>query len=98
MPAAAVRALIAARLGPANRVAAQLGQISLRSHQIAAASRLLALIDKYGGALLADPVGLGKTYTALSVARALNGPTCVAAPAALRDMWTSAAASCEVEI
>ena len=36
------------------------------------ARRAVAAIRRYGGALLADPVGTGKTYVALAVAAALN--------------------------
>src|SRR5688500_11656736 len=35
--------------------------------------RVLAAIARYGGALLADPVGTGKTYVALAAAAAVNG-------------------------
>ncbi|HWJ21055.1 MAG TPA: helicase-related protein, partial [Gemmatimonadaceae bacterium] len=66
-----------------------LGSITLRSHQADAARRLARALDDFGGALLADEVGLGKTYTALAVARSASRPL-VVAPAALRDMWRAA--------
>jgi len=40
----------------------------LAPHQCAAVERALALIDRYGGAILADDVGLGKSYVAARVA------------------------------
>jgi hypothetical protein len=70
---------------------ARLGDIFLRDHQSEAASRLRHAIDRFGGALLADDVGLGKTYTALAAARH-SGSILVVAPAALSGMWESALA------
>jgi hypothetical protein len=50
--------------------------------------RLLAALDRFGGALLADPVGAGKTYVALAVAAALAPRATVAiVPAALVAQW-----------
>ena len=42
----------------------------LAPHQVPAAERLSAIIGRHGGALLADAVGLGKSYVALAVALA----------------------------
>jgi superfamily II DNA or RNA helicase len=68
-----------------------LGRIELRTHQVDAAERLVAMIERSGGAMLAEPVGLGKTYTALAVAARLGAERVVAAiPAALREMWAAA--------
>ncbi len=55
--------------------------------------QVLAAISRYGGALLADPVGTGKTYVALAAAGAVNGsrPTVCLVPAALREQWSHAA-------
>ena len=74
----------------------QLGNISLRDHQHDAAARLRRAVQLYGGALLADEVGLGKTYTALATARDL-GPVLIVAPAALVSMWQTALANARVE-
>ena len=41
--------------------------------QHTALRRVLAAIARYGGALLAEPVGTGKTYVALAAARAVRG-------------------------
>ncbi|MDQ3998511.1 MAG: DEAD/DEAH box helicase, partial [Gemmatimonadota bacterium] len=65
------------------------GTIRLRPHQIDAAARLGRLLAESGGALLADEVGLGKTYVALALARDARKPVIVA-PAALLPMWRAA--------
>jgi superfamily II DNA or RNA helicase len=67
----------------------RLGSIRLRPHQLDAAARLARLIHDCGGALLADEVGLGKTYVALALARDATRPL-VVAPAGLLPMWRSA--------
>ena len=81
-----VRAAIAAEFLPACGIDNRLGEIRLAPHQLDAVSRLLALLDEHGGALLADETGMGKTYVALAIARAI-GDALIVAPAALRDMW-----------
>lgn len=78
-------------LGAVGDVPATLGEVTLRPHQRTAARRLRELLDRHGGALLADPVGMGKTYTALAVA-ALDQEVLIVAPAALREMWRGALA------
>lgn len=67
----------------------KLGEVILAPHQREAAARLLAIMARHGGALLADDVGLGKTYIALAVAREYERCT-VLAPPALLPMWTAA--------
>src|SRR5881275_1980751 len=42
----------------------------LAPHQVPAAERVMSIIARHGGALLADEVGLGKSYVALAVALA----------------------------
>ena len=66
----------------------RLGTVTLHVHQAEAVERIRALLDTTRGALLADDVGLGKTFTALAIARDLA--TIVLAPAALRETWTAA--------
>ena len=61
-----VRARIASHHGVDLPTDARLGDIVLRDHQREAAARLRRAIDRFGGALLADEVGLGKTFTALA--------------------------------
>ncbi len=68
---------------------ARLGEIVLREHQREAAGRLRLAIDRYGGALLADEVGLGKTFTALAAARDA-ATLLIVAPASLASMWRTA--------
>jgi superfamily II DNA or RNA helicase len=54
--------------------------------------RVLAAIRRHHGALLADPVGTGKTYVALAVAAAVNrGSTACLVPAALMGQWRATA-------
>jgi len=75
----------------------QLGTVSLRAHQVAAVAELRAVIDTMGGALLADAVGLGKTFVALALAGAARQPL-VVAPAGLRGMWEHAASRAGVRV
>jgi superfamily II DNA or RNA helicase len=87
--ARAVRAAIAASLtndGPSN---SPLGDVTLHSHQRRAVTRIQAALVEFGGAVLADATGLGKTYVALAVAREAQSPIIVA-PAGLREMWRAA--------
>src|SRR3989454_562222 len=59
----------------------------LAGHQCPAAERLTAILVLYGGALLADAVGLGKSYVALAVALARRESFALAAPAVLAPQW-----------
>jgi len=59
----------------------------LAPHQEPAARRLDAMLDRYGGALLADAVGLGKSYVALAVALARNELFALVVPAVLVNQW-----------
>ncbi len=70
---------------------ARVGSVTLRPHQMEAVGRILSAIDEFGGALLCDQVGMGKTFVALALCGYDGG--CVVAPAVLRDMWMSAADS-----
>lgn len=72
-----------------------LGEIRLRPHQTSGARAIAAAITEFGGALLADDPGLGKTFTALAVARRYDDAL-IAAPASLREMWRGALASTRV--
>ena len=69
--------------------AAELGDITLLPHQRDAVARIRTAIRAHHGALLADDVGLGKTYTALAVASTYQ-QVHVIAPAALQPMWRTA--------
>lgn len=68
----------------------RIGSVTLHAHQLSAARRLLAAIEEFGGALLADEVGMGKTFVALAVTRKFRS-SIVIGPAALRDMWSEQA-------
>lgn len=84
-------ARIATALLPAP-VPATVGDIALHTHQRDAAARILAILTRHGVALLADDVGLGKTYAALAVAEHY-AHVGIIAPATLLPMWRSAIAA-----
>lgn len=69
----------------------------LLSHQVDAARRLAGMLSTFHGAILADAVGLGKTYVALALAQRAGGAS-VIAPAALASQWHRAAARHRVSI
>ena len=89
------RALVAAACS-ATAVDAELGGITLRDDQRRIAGRVIAAMARDGGCLLADDVGQGKTFVALTVARAWNRPL-VISPAALRSTWQDAMRRARVE-
>lgn len=61
---------------------------ALASHQRDAVKRVLALLDRFGGAILADDVGLGKSFVAAAVACELHDHAIeVILPAALLAQW-----------
>jgi len=68
------------------------GDVTLQPHQLAAVHQLRDAIAEFGGALLCDEVGMGKTFVALALAHA-TARTLVIAPAALRTMWLTSAAT-----
>lgn len=72
----------------------------LRADQRLSFARALAAVRRYGGALLADGVGTGKTFIGLAVAAAVEPgkPIHVLAPAALLPQWRKAASAAGVEI
>ncbi len=92
-----VRAAIARHVIGAAEHATVLGTVSLHRHQCDAVIRLRELIRHHGGALLADEVGLGKTYVGLAVAAEVGRPV-VVAPAALRAMWRGASERTGVDL
>ncbi len=73
------------------------GVITLRPHQLTAVARVEAALAEFGGALLCDEVGTGKTFIALAAARR-SRRTLVVAPASLRDMWHHAAEQSAVPV
>jgi superfamily II DNA or RNA helicase len=60
--------------------------------------RALRALTDHGGALLADPVGSGKTYVALAVAEAHRAPATCLVPAVLAAQWRTVAAKLGVAI
>lgn len=80
--------LVASMAAPARRVE----EPKLAPHQIVAADAILALIDRFGGATLADEAGLGKSWVAAAVAAHLAAqgvqPELIA-PASLVAQWTA---------
>jgi superfamily II DNA or RNA helicase len=93
--AAEVRRLIAGGvLHSRESIPTRLGSVTLHPHQRDAVSRLCALIDQHGGAMLAEPVGVGKTYAALATAARLDNSILIAAPASLRAMWHESLERC----
>ena len=84
--ATAVKAVIAeVFLGP-PLPQQNLGTVTLRPHQASAVNRLRSAIGAFGGALLCDEVGMGKTFVAAAIAKDYHSPLIVA-PASLRTMW-----------
>ena len=92
--AAQARAAIATLVGDNGPGSIRLGNIELEMHQVSAVTRIRKAIDEFGGALLCDPVGTGKTYVALAVAPA-DEEILVVAPAVLRKMWMQASSVTE---
>jgi hypothetical protein len=84
-----VRARIARVIVGSEKPCAQLGAITLKPHQQSAVTRAEAAIDEFGGVLLCDDVGLGKTFVATAIARGFPRVVIVA-PAALASMWRDA--------
>jgi superfamily II DNA or RNA helicase len=97
-PASHVVAALAASLAPPE--AAADAPEWLWPMQRLAFRRALAALERYGGALCADPVGTGKTYVALAAARWINGrrSTICLVPAGLRHQWQQAAARTGVPV
>jgi len=93
---AAARAVMA-RAWLAPDAAATLGSVTLRPHQREAIARARVALEAHGGALIADDVGLGKTFIALAIAAEARRPL-VVGPAALRMMWSHACAQTGVHV
>ncbi len=75
----------------------RVGAFTLRPAQRDTVDAISAAFDAFGGALLADPPGTGKTIIALAVAARHDGAL-VLAPATLRAQWLRAAARARVAI
>jgi helicase-like protein/SNF2 domain-containing protein len=90
VPGATARAVMA-RAWLAPDATPTLGGVTLRPHQREAIARARIALAEHGGALIADDVGLGKTFIALAIASDARRPL-VVGPAALRAMWSHACA------
>ena len=91
------RAVISALAADDDANSIDLGRVKLHPHQVSAVLRLRRSIAEFGGALLCDPVGTGKTYIALAIASP-GEAALVAAPAVLRQMWLQASSLAERSI
>jgi hypothetical protein len=86
------RAAIAACLLGEEPEELRVGDITLHPHQRSAVTRIRRTLSMYGGALLCDDVGLGKTYVALALAASYDS-VAIVAPATLFPMWHHALAT-----
>ncbi len=89
------RRLRGALLGPAD--AEWKPPTWLWPHQVDAARRIAGSIKAFGGALLCDAVGLGKTYTGLAIATRYRS-VLVSAPAVLNRQWTQVSNQLGIEL
>lgn len=87
--APAVRARIARIILGTELAESRLGAIRLHPHQLAAVGRIEQALHEFGGALLSDEVGMGKTFVALAVARGFR-QVHIIGPAVLEQMWQTA--------
>ena len=91
-----MRARIARVMLGSETNCARLGAITLKPHQQSAVTRAEAALDEFGGVLLCDDVGLGKTFVATAIARRFSSNVIVA-PAALASMWRDALLTTETD-
>jgi len=59
----------------------------LAEHQIEAVSRAIAAIEAFGGVILADEAGLGKSFVAAAVGKRFSGEVELIVPASLVVQW-----------
>ena len=69
----------------------------LAAHQRPAVTRLAAILARYGGALLADAPGLGKSHVAMAVALGRGEPFTLVVPAVLGPQWKQLCRRFEVD-
>ena len=63
----------------------------LREWQILAAEKLTSIVNSVGAAVEGSDMGVGKTYSAIAVARELNVPFAVVCPKAVKNQWQKVA-------
>ena len=68
----------------------------LADHQIDAVERALEILGAFGGVVLADDVGLGKSFVAAEVARRLGCETELIVPASLVAQWREFSLAAEI--
>src|SRR5690349_17515246 len=66
--------------------------------QLRSFRRAVAALDRFGGALIADPVGSGKTYVALAAAAVRRRPAVCLVPAMLAAQWKEVAGRLDVKL
>jgi hypothetical protein len=96
-PATARTCLALARGAHAPAMSARTPPPWLRPEQHASWRRTVAAIEGWGTAILAEPVGTGKTWIALAVAHALGERVVIVVPAVLQVQWRDACARSGVE-
>ncbi|HEY2325157.1 MAG TPA: DEAD/DEAH box helicase, partial [Thermoanaerobaculia bacterium] len=69
----------------------------LADHQVEAVRRAVAAIDAFGGVILADEVGLGKSFVAAAVAKRFAGEIDLIVPASLVTQWQRTLRQFQVE-
>jgi superfamily II DNA or RNA helicase len=69
----------------------------LAEHQIEAVSRAIAAINAFGGVILADEVGLGKSFVAAAMAKRFAGEIDLIVPASLVTQWQRTLRQFQVE-
>jgi hypothetical protein len=92
-----VRSVIARAILEDQPPSSSIESVELKPHQAEAVERAQKALDEFGGVLLADPVGTGKTFVALALAKQADNLITVG-PAVLREMWQSAAARCRISL
>ena len=101
-PAAAAAAILGGLLEPLDSPATHEAMPDwLLPHQADAVARVRAILRRFGGALVADGVGLGKTFIALALAvleRRSGGDAMAFVPAPLCAEWNRAAAGVGVPL
>lgn len=66
--------------------------------QLRSFRRAVAALDRFGGALIADPVGSGKTFVALAAAAVRRRPAVCLVPAMLAAQWKEVAGRLDVKL
>ena len=92
-----VRSVIARTVLEGESQSPHIDNIELKPHQVEAVERARRSLEEFGGVLLADPVGTGKTFAALAIANQAENLITIG-PAVLREMWQTAADRCRRQL